>query len=618
MTVQEPASGHHSGRTLVENAEMTAPAAVWFGPTDRPLLGWLHRPVGHRARGGVILCPPFAAEMNFSHYLLRVLARRLASAGLAVLRFDYDGTGQSAGEVNDPLRKEAWTASVVHAGERLRAEGVPWLAGIGLRMGATLLAQAAADACELDVVLLWDPCLSGRTFLKEHVALQSTVCSEPVDELGVEIPGYLLTPETVAAVRELELPQARGGHAGRTLVLLDGSRPQNGRIRRRLGEDGVEWREYAEEAMVLDIGERQYTLPVPIIDEIVAWVDECAPEDRVELKGTVTASTSALVGGSGGTPVREEVITIGPLGLVGIASEPAARGAAGDLPTILLLSMAAEPSIGPARLWVQLARAWASAGMRTVRFDFSGIGESPCRPGRPERHIYAPAALDDIAEAAAAVSPGDPRDVIVVGVCSGAYSALAIAPHLRPRGVVAINPVLTVGAFSNWAPSPGDASPSPPAGLTGRARRRLRALAGRVLMAARASGRGSRWRHSLRDRLPPTTWAVVYKLRLAHSPSSLITPIIEAGVPLLLLCGNREARLPRTRTPAAFQRLEKTPGSHFTVVPDLDHSLRDAASRMAAGAAISTFLQEITCVDLVGCSESQPTASAAPPAAAAA
>lgn len=568
---------------------------MWFGPAGRPLLGWLHAPPGGVARGGVVLCPPFGVEMSFSHMALRVLAQRLTDAGLAVLRFDYDGTGQSAGKLNDPRRLASWTASVGHAVDRLRAERLPWVAGVGFRLGATLLAHAVVDGCELDLELLWDPCLSGTTFLREHVALQSTFRHEPIGDAGLEIPGYHLAPETADELRRLELPESLGPRAGPALVLLDPTGPQNRRIRRRLGGDEVEWREYAESASVLDIGERLYDLPTGVIDQVAASLAERAPRETVRLGGEPAGRPTAIVGHSpAGTPLVEEVVTLGATGLVGIACSPVGTPSdAPQRPTILFVSMAAEPSIGPARLWVRWAREWAAAGYRSVRFDLSGIGESPCRPGRRPRHIYAPWALDDIAEAAAAVSPADPGNVILVGVCSGAYSALAVAPHIGPRGVVAINPVLTVGAFDHWTPAADPGEAPVPAAPGRRVVRRLRGAVGRRIAALRDVGRGVGWWRHVVERLPPPVWSLIYRLRLAHSPSSLIAPILAADVPTLLLCGDREARLPRARTPAAFRRLAAAPGSRFTVVPDLDHSLRDASSRATADAVVRGYVEEV-------------------------
>ncbi len=577
---------------------------VWFGAADRPLLGWIDRPADGRARGGVVLCPPMGVELNFSQYILRVLAGELVEAGFVALRFDYDGTGQSAGETNDPERVSAWLASISYAVEHVRATGVPWVGAIGLRLGATLLANAAVGGCSLDALLLWDPCLSGRSFLREQTALQSSVSETPLSGPdGTEIPGYLILPATIAELGGLELPEDLAPRSRAAVVaLLDPARPQNGRVRRRLGAD-IDWREYAASADIFDIGERVYEFPTAVVDQLVECMEESCAERTVELTTSSPEPRCSVVAHTGeGRPILETVLELGPTGLVGIECQVLDPGRSGDedLPVVLFVSMAAEPSIGPARQWVDLSRRWAADGYRSVRLDLSGIGESPTRPGRRERHIYAPWALDDIAEAAHAVSPSHPQNVVLVGVCSGAYMALAVAPHLRPRGVVAINPLLTFGAFEGWEPSlPGEDGQAP-ARIDQNARRAANDLARRMLTAINGRGRGNTYRRGVANRLPPALWTVVYALRLAHSPARLIAPVVRAGVSTIIICGQREATLPQARVPSAIAQLSNAPGSDFAVIPDLDHSLRDESSRAAARRTMTEFIADVSRPDASG------------------
>ena len=103
----------------------TAPCSVvttgqWIGPADRPLMSWLTAPVGATGSVGVVLVPPLGYEYWTSHRTLRTLAERLAQNGCLALRFDLDGTGDSAGDQWDPSRLEHWTAGVGHAADALR------------------------------------------------------------------------------------------------------------------------------------------------------------------------------------------------------------------------------------------------------------------------------------------------------------------------------------------------------------------------------------------------------------------------------------------------------------------------------------------------------------------
>src|SRR5208283_6078020 len=98
----------------------------------------------------------------------------------------------------------------------------------------------------------------------------------------------------------------------------------------------------------------------------------------------------------------------------------------------------------PSRLWVELSRQWAVAGVRSLRLDMSGLGDSPNRQGGLDAWASCkPEAFDDVIDAVGWLSPDDPSDVVLVGLCSAGYQALESAVMIRARGVVAINPVVS-------------------------------------------------------------------------------------------------------------------------------------------------------------------------------
>jgi alpha-beta hydrolase superfamily lysophospholipase len=558
---------------------------LWFGPQDRRLQGWIHQPADGRARGGIVLCPPIGIELSYSQNAYRLLAQRLALGGFLVLRFDYDGTGQSAGELSDAGRVDAWLESIAAAAKLVRGLGVHWIGGVGLRLGATLLMSAATRGVEFDSVVLWDPCVTGKAFLREQRALHSAVrSSEDGTEASFEIPGYTLTKETVEDIRALEIAPAVASPAC-GLVLLDPARTAIVEdLRRRLAVSKLDWAEYADDTTPFDLGPIEWHPPRALVTQIAGWVDAACP-DPLEPVRRPAIATRATVTRSESGPIVEEFVRLGPTGLFGIACNPTGSGDAGDArPTVLLLSIAADTSIGPARQWVELARYWATLGIRSIRFDLSGIGESPVRADCFERQIYARHALADICEAATAASPRDPTDVVLVGVCSGAYAALAVAPRLSPRGVVAINPHLTFDAYGS---SIGAAAVSAGASQRGHQASRSTLLAPSADLVRAA---GSRFR----DTLPRWLWRLVYRLRLAHSPARLLEPAIRAGVPVLLISGSEEAHVPLQRTPHLLRRLDEAPSSSFGVVPDFQHSLLDAFSRDAVRTRVTEYLVSLT------------------------
>lgn len=563
--------------SITESMAGAQPQAVWFGPRWRPLFGWLHVPRQKLGRGGVVLCPPIGKELTETQYVYRLLARRLQAAGFVVLRFDYDGTGDSAGGTNDPDRIDAWLRSIDEGLDFVRRCGPSWTAAVGLRVGATL-AAVAAQRSPLDALVLWDPVLSGRAFLREQRALQAIGVHNNDESPGeTEIPGYVFSAVTSSALGDLEMPAGSAVAADQTLLLVDPARPGTARLRKRLDSPGIEWREYAEPGSVFDVGKRVFDVPTAIIRQVGEWVDGTCGASPVPVRlpaevgrGAVTFATTET-----GEEVTERVMFLGSSRLFGL-SVTSGNAPLPGAPTILMVTSGAESRVGPARQWVELSRRWACEGLRVVRFDLSGMGDSPTRPGRPERWIYSRDALRDIAEAAAAVSPQDPGNIVLVGLCSGAYASLVASAEVRPRAVIAINPLLTFAAFDDRA-SRAAAGPLTSPRISSRFVRRIGII-----------------RQSLHGRfewLPPVGWWLIYRLGVAHSPTRVLAPLVRARVPVLLVCGEEEA-MPLTGRAKPVRRLLRSESFRFVVVPELDHALLGRTARDVVVDLVTRYVSE--------------------------
>ena len=79
---------------------------TWLGRADRPLAAWVHTPDSGHAAGVVVLVPSFGREQELAHRSFRRLARDLALAGFAAVRFAWTGSSDSGDLADDDAAAE--------------------------------------------------------------------------------------------------------------------------------------------------------------------------------------------------------------------------------------------------------------------------------------------------------------------------------------------------------------------------------------------------------------------------------------------------------------------------------------------------------------------------------
>ncbi len=132
---------------------------IYFGADNQRLYG-----VYEAARDGgavsraVVLCNPLGNEYIQAHRTMRNLSSRLSKAGFHVLRFDYYGTGDSSGR-SDEGSPQRWCENIKAAMSELQEmTGAARMSLIGLRFGANLAAQVAAQPpAVINSLTLWEP-----------------------------------------------------------------------------------------------------------------------------------------------------------------------------------------------------------------------------------------------------------------------------------------------------------------------------------------------------------------------------------------------------------------------------------------------------------------------------
>src|SRR6187402_348056 len=134
--------------------------------------------------------------------------------------------------------------------------------------------------------------------------------------------------------------------------------------------------------------------------------------------------------------MRERVISIGQANpLVGILSQPEAAALSNPDVAVILLNSGVIHRVGSCRLSVTLARAIVeTAGIATLRFDFSGIGDSEARRNTL---TAAEAAVDEVLEVMEYLArEKNIKHFILYGLCSGAFASYRTA--LRDPRVIGI------------------------------------------------------------------------------------------------------------------------------------------------------------------------------------
>jgi alpha/beta superfamily hydrolase len=547
----------------------------------------------HRAEAGsrdvvAVVCPTIGYEAISSHRALRVLAERLASRGTAALRVDYHGTGDSAGSDDDDGRVEAWLRSIHLAADAAKTlSGARRVVLFGLRLGANLAAVAASRRDDVAGLVLYAPCTSGKSFVRETRAFRLLAAASeglpPPEESGdLDAAGFVLRKETLASLAgALAWPASVGG--AKVLVLARDDAATDERVLAALRATGAEVLHAAPPgyaAMMVD--PHRTVVPVAAFDEAVSFVGSLSGEPASALSPSRPAALSPALS----APAFEERPRWIGRGIFSISTVPSGRRRG----TAVLLNPGSVHHVGSNRLHVRWARAWAERGIATLRIDVGGIGESPPAPGARENETYSKSAVPDVLSAVREASLGGP--VAIVGLCSGAYAAYhaALAARARdevPRAVVLINP-------QTFHYRDGDSLDVSPLGETKRYRasaldpekwRRL--LSGKVDLANVAKIVLSRAALEVRTRLARHLGGPDVRREIAT--------LLDRDVDVLLVYSATDPGLDylTMETGRSLDRLRRRPNLRLELVQQADHTFTPLASQDRLTTILTAHLDRV-------------------------
>lgn len=545
--------------------------------------GWLHAPPDGRAAAvGVVICAPLGRDARCAHRPLRLLAEQLVKAGICVLRYDHLGTGDSL-DLPDPEADALplWRDGVALAVTELKAlTGVQRVVLLGLRFGAALAALGRTSA---DGLALLAPVTRGRTWLRELALLTSVMAPTTggADKgRGLDADGLVLSAATVAAISELDFAHE---DLSERPVLVAAQTPAVQRFAEGVGATAASFQGF--DALFDDSHSNQ--APRAVFDAVETWVTSTFGEAMA--KPIVVSAPDPEAARFYPPGAIERPVRFGD-GLRGVLCTP------GDgIPRIgvavVLGNTGGDPRAGIGGFATSSARALARAGASSLRFDFTGLGDSPGGDRIVGSHIYKTPRGADIEAARLALAGEGAQTVIVGGVCSGGHHALhAALGNSALAGVFAINTVVLAWRETNsLAIGQRDQGRSTKAYLQ-RAKDPgtwLRLLRGGLDIATVAKTLGKR----IKER---------QLARAGQAPENAVkaamTTMAARGGRVRWIVGAEDISLDilEAHFGPGGREMAALPGASVRVVEGLDHGLALSASRDRARAELLAFVSELS------------------------
>jgi pimeloyl-ACP methyl ester carboxylesterase len=491
---------------------MTAPPIemypIWFGPPHLAMRGWVHEPANKldnenhanenhidksqvdknlraerntlateplaRCAHAVVIVPSFGYEELTVGNGLRVFADMLTSFGMRVLRYDHPGTGDSADSADsDSAHSNAnqwdcWRSGLQTAITATHADRVTL---VGVRLGAALALDYARTS-PIDEVVLFDPVLSGRQFIRTLTMLGAASAtstastgdssnedcsSESKNAASLVVGGFRYASSLTSAIRTLDLRTPSQPPARWVNIIFDSEKSADMGFIATLEALHCEttvlrsplrkqWIEQSSELARSPIETFEHLATL-----LVSHTDADANSGTTRMQTAKALQFEAVandsVGPSHDQCYCETPMQIGTAKLSGVLVSPrhnigkntavyVTNGVA-----VLLCNSGVERNVGPGRAWVELARTWASEEQRTVlRLDLSGVGNSGTWPHQKAMQTYCSENVHDIEEGIRTLRQHGHHRIVVVGLCAGAFSALATPPTDGFTACIAINP----------------------------------------------------------------------------------------------------------------------------------------------------------------------------------
>jgi exosortase A-associated hydrolase 1/exosortase A-associated hydrolase 2 len=417
-----------------------------------PLVAFYHPPAdGVVPRGDVLMAPAFAEEMNRCRSMVTMQAQALAAMGMGTLVLDMGGTGDSAGEF-EQADWNAWRTDLQLGIAWLRQHGNGCSTVWGVRLGALMAVQLAAQDNGIRQLMLWMPVMAAKTywtqFLRIRIAADMSMANrvKSTDDLRhqsasgqvVESSGYRVGPALAQQLDLLELPDGKPLSGCQVAWFEVVTTPESPMPRANL-KLADEWRSNGVAVITEKIVGPQFW-QVHQRDEapmLIRASSEAAGAWNATPALNHGASTAAAAVVSIDATVATEYPTVWRCGnseLAGLIhrGKPGARTG-----VVIVVAGGPQYRVGAHRQFVSLARMFATNGYPVMRFDLRGMGDSSGKylgyeHSRPDIR----AAVDEFMQREPSLD-----GVALLGECESASGILFYASQdARVRQIALINP----------------------------------------------------------------------------------------------------------------------------------------------------------------------------------
>lgn len=179
-----------------------------FKSGGQRVAGTLTLPRGAGKSPGVVMCHGFTGNRIEAHFIFVKTSRALARAGIASLRFDFRGSGESAGEFREMTvpREIADARAAIRAIARQSRIDTKRIGIMGLSLGGCVAANAASREPLVGSLALWCATADPKSMMKRVASWGGRLRRDgrllDVGGLGLG-PAFFRDPDSFNPVRAL-------------------------------------------------------------------------------------------------------------------------------------------------------------------------------------------------------------------------------------------------------------------------------------------------------------------------------------------------------------------------------------------------------------------------------